>query len=427
MNEIAKLDGVGLGKNACRGGDLLQLKPIQGRSRIVCLNRTSFNIAFGKEFSIEEHGTKIILPYFGDGAPKFKISLIKVEVISGKLEDQYKIESLSSFPFSINGVLSNSSLISRKDTVEIFGNKFVFDEDKKDSIIKDEDILAYQSDLNILIEGETGVGKSRLAKIIHEKSGRSGEFLQLNLSSFSKSLLESELFGHKKGSFTGAVFDKMGALLSASKGTLFIDEIDSLPYDIQTKLLLFLDDKKVMPVGSSLAKKADVRLIFATGSSLEELVSKGRMRKDFYFRITSGHRLKINPLREDPIRVSEIMSDFENKNLVTIAPKLKNFYISYSWPGNVRQLQGHLQKKFALKKSQLLRYDDVDLELESFEVKNFMSKKIVPTWPTLKQMKKIYALTVYEAVGNSNKQASRMLKITPKTLTKLMQESISLR
>lgn len=129
----------------------------------------------------------------------------------------------------------------------------------------------------IFLSGETGTGKSTLAREIHDISSRSKEpFVQINIASFSQNLVESELFGHAKGAFTGALFEKRGIFLEANKGTLFLDEIDSLSFELQTKLLLFLDDLKIRAVGSNHDKKVDVRLIVASGENLEDLIQKRR-------------------------------------------------------------------------------------------------------------------------------------------------------
>ena len=159
------------------------------------------------------------------------------------------------------------------------------------------------SDLKILISGETGTGKSHLARKVHEKSGRLGEFVAINLSSFNPQLIESELFGHKKGSFTGAIHDKTGAFSMAKNGTLFLDEIDSLPLDLQTKLLTFIDNKKFRRVGDTKEESINTRLIFASGRPLEQLVEQGSFRKDLFFRLKSGHSVEMASLRNDIPRI----------------------------------------------------------------------------------------------------------------------------
>ena len=206
----------------------------------------------------------------------------------------------------------------------------------------DEKIV--KSKVPILIEGETGVGKTHIARKIHEASGCQGEFVHVNLCSFSPGLIESELFGHIRGAFTGAMNDKKGALREAREGTLFLDEIDSLSIEMQTKLLLFLEDFLVRPVGSAIKYPVQTRVICAAGKDLGEMVKEGFMRKDFYFRISSGKKLKLKSLREDPSRVESIMNKFALDKDIYFSPKLYEFYKSLPWPGNIRQLVGHLQK-----------------------------------------------------------------------------------
>jgi DNA-binding NtrC family response regulator len=231
----------------------------------------------------------------------------------------------------------------------------------EDEYIQDQSVV--ESDMKILITGESGTGKTRLAKKIHSQSKRSGQFIGINLSAYNPSLIESELFGHKKGAFTGAVSDKCGAFKLANWGTLFLDEIDSLPIELQTKLLGFLDDKTFRAVGDTREEKINARLIFASGRPLESLVEKGLFRKDFYYRLKTGHGIELKPLRDDVSLIDRVLDQFCLENNITLTYRLREFYLSLSWPGNLRELYGHLEKKRILTKGRKFDFDLCDEEL----------------------------------------------------------------
>jgi DNA-binding NtrC family response regulator len=277
------------------------------------------------------------------------------------------------------------------------------------------------SQLKILLVGETGTGKSFLARKIHEKSLLKGQFISLNLAAFNSNLIESELFGHKKGSFTGAIADKVGAFQQAQEGTLFLDEIDSLPVDIQTKLLTFLDDNKFRRVGDSMELKIKTRLVFASGSPLEILVDQGKFRKDLYYRLKSGATFHLESLRDAPQRVKQLCENFSIKNEVTLTPRLIDFYQTLAWPGNIRQLLGHLEKKKVLSKSSKLDFDEFDEEmlLQSSNLLNLQDEKeILP----LDTIKKNYAKKAYGHFEGNMALTAKRLMTSEKTIKSWLKE-----
>jgi len=203
-----------------------------------------------------------------------------------------------------------------------------------------------QNDSSVLITGETGTGKDRVAEAIHHASGRSkGPFVKVNCGALPETLLESELFGHQKGAFTGAVENKPGRFRLAHNGTLYLTEIGDLPLALQVKLLTFLDDQVVYPLGSTRGFQANVRVIAATHRNLERMVREGRFRADLLFRLNVV-RIQIPPLRNrgDDIRLlldrflNELNSRF-GKKISSFSKKALEILKSYPYPGNVRELQ----------------------------------------------------------------------------------------
>ncbi len=264
--------------------------------------------------------------------------------------------------FFINGTYCKDALIQDGDRVEIDQNVLIFRSKKSNSLIENKSYADIP--LSILLIGETGTGKTRLARKIHDDSGRKGAFVHVSLASFSESLIESEIFGHKKGAFTGAVSDKLGAIKQSKGGTLFLDEIDSIDKNIQTKLLLFLDTYKFRAVGSDHESKVDTKLIFASSRPLQTLLADESFRKDFYYRIDGSYKVRLDPLREDQEKVYEICSQFEKERFVSIDRRLISFYQNYQWPGNIRQLLHHLEKKYLFNKKRLT-FDHLDQSLEN--------------------------------------------------------------
>ncbi len=215
-------------------------------------------------------------------------------------------------------------------------------------------------DMPVLVRGETGSGKELAARRIHEASDRAeGPFVEMNCAALTETLLESELFGHVKGSFSGATRDRQGKFLTASGGTLFLDEIGDMSQACQAKILRALQDKKVTPVGSDKAKDCDARVIAATNYDLLELVKKGRFREDLYYRLC-GIEILMPPLRERKEDIYPLVMYFLNKTVSKQKqldpsyepPKLSdsslNMLISYNWPGNVRQLEQAINAAVAI-------------------------------------------------------------------------------
>ena len=191
----------------------------------------------------------------------------------------------------------------------------------------------------ILILGPTGTGKTCLAQIIHKYSGRSGEFVAMNCSAYTEELMEAELFGYRKGAFTGANETRKGRLFQANNGTLFLDEIGSMSLNMQAKLLKAIEEKSFYPLGADKQEHSDFRIISATLEALKALITQGRLRLDFFQRI-HGLTVNLKPLRERACDISPLIRQFtRGTRQLSLAPDAKTFMLQYEWPGNIRELK----------------------------------------------------------------------------------------
>jgi DNA-binding NtrC family response regulator len=207
------------------------------------------------------------------------------------------------------------------------------------------------SDVTVLVTGESGTGKELVARAIHALSARRDKlFVPFNCTAVPRELAESYLFGHRRGAFTGAVTDSAGVIRSAAGGTLFIDEVGDLPIDVQPKLLRFLQEGEIQPLGEQKPTKIDVRIIAATNTDLEELVARGRFREDLYYRL-NVIRLRVPPLRERRSEIPAIVNYYINhysskfgRHDIRVTPPAVDLMMVAEWPGNVRQLCNEVQR-----------------------------------------------------------------------------------
>lgn len=276
-----------------------------------------------------------------------------------------------------------------------------------------------QSDSSVLVTGETGTGKELVAKAIHAKSPRSGRpFVALNCGAMPDTLLESELFGHSKGAFTGAVHTKKGFLEVASGGTLFLDEIGEISSRMQVDFLRVLEEKKITSVGATSPIEVDFRLVSATRQDLESKISKGNFRKDFYYRINII-QIHIPPLRERkediPLLAEHFLERYShetNKKVDRIKPAVMRELKRYDWPGNVRELENCIERAVVLSRSRTLGPDDFSF-LPSFRDPGQGGM-------SLKEMQNKYILKVLEGQDWNITRAAKILDINRVTLHKMI-------
>ena len=240
-------------------------------------------------------------------------------------------------------------------------------------------------DISVLISGESGAGKEIVAKALHKTSKRSNESLVVvNCGAIPEGIIESELFGHKKGSFTGAGNDKKGYFEEANKGTVFLDEIGETPLETQVKLLRVLENGEFMRVGEAKTRKTDVRLIAATNKDLYQMVNNGEFRQDLYFRLKTV-TVVIPPLRKRPQDISAFVErfslEFTRSNDIRyrgFTPEAIRLMKRYDWPGNVRELKHFIEKIIVLNKGERISVENVQKELFDSKITNPIQNTALP-------------------------------------------------
>ncbi|MDB4929704.1 MAG: Response regulatory protein [Myxococcaceae bacterium] len=277
------------------------------------------------------------------------------------------------------------------------------------------------TDISVLITGETGTGKELIAREIHNRSSRaSGPFIVINCGAIPENLMESELFGHVKGSFTGAVATRMGKFQSANGGTLFLDEIGELPLNLQVKLLRALQERVVTKVGDSKPEPVNIRVLAATNRDLEEEIRKGGFREDLYYRLNVVN-LFLPPLRERGDDVVVIARLLLQKHGPEMNPSVRGFTPNaliaikkYDWPGNVRQLENRVKKALVLCDRSLLGPEDLDLHPEALQT-------IVPLEKAKEDFQRRYILEVLERNNGNRTKTARDLGVDPRTIFRYLE------
>jgi two-component system response regulator HydG len=278
------------------------------------------------------------------------------------------------------------------------------------------------TDSTVLIQGESGTGKEVVARYIHNLSSRNdGPFMSINCGALPENLLESELFGHVKGSFTGAVRDKQGLFAAARGGSFFLDEVGEMPPSLQVKLLRVLQEREAIPVGATEAIPVDVRIIAATNRELEEEIRRGNFRSDLFYRL-NVIAVNLPPLRE---RRDDLLLLIEAllQNLATetgtepkaLAAEALDAVMVYEWPGNVRELENALEHAQVLTRGALIEAASLPERITKRRKEPLVAERSYRN-PTLEVIERAYIMWVLQAEGGNKTRAAEVLGIDPSTL-----------
>jgi two-component system response regulator HydG len=281
------------------------------------------------------------------------------------------------------------------------------------------------SDCSVLLTGESGVGKSLLAKIIHFTSRRQDmPFLSINCATLTEELLASELFGHEKGAFTGAVRTKQGLLEIADTGTLFLDEIAEMSPNLQAKLLKAIEEREFFRVGGTRPIKVDVRFLAATNQHVGNILAEGRLREDLYYRL-NVMEIFIPPLRDRKDDIGPLSNYLlqkhlpkTNKKITGFTGQAKDILLHYSFPGNVRELENIIERAIILEKDTLINPESLPESLTIFHIETIEPGPI----KTLDEVNKKYAQKVVEMFGGNKSKAAELLGISRTSLWRILKE-----
>lgn len=322
----------------------------------------------------------------------------------------------------VNGVRIRDIQLQEGDQVRVGASNFLFTTEKPssspstgmhsknvqwDSKLEKVPRMA-ESDQSILLQGESGTGKEVISRYIHECSLRSSNnFVSINCSNFNQNLVESDLFGHKKGSFTDAQEERKGAFLQANGGTLLLDEIGDMPLDLQAKLLRALENKEIRPLGSDDTLKVDVRIIAASHKDLQQLVAEGKFRMDLYYRLNII-RVRIPALRERMEDFQNLLLGFAKESRIHFTQACVLKLQTYEWPGNIREL-----KNFVLRAKALFPHESICeshltqlLDLEESDAVDLNFNENLP--PVKRMEKKLIENALIQVAGNQRRAAKAL-------------------
>jgi transcriptional regulator with GAF, ATPase, and Fis domain len=346
------------------------------------------------------------------------------------LFDRTQLELLSIFASQASLILQNAMLLSalRADKAKLeaelkdkkFGGIIGACPSMLEVFRKLQKVAA--TDISVLITGETGTGKELIAKELHRRSNRvDGPFVTINCGAIPESLIESELFGHVKGAFTGAIGTRPGKFQVADKGTLFLDEIGELPLNLQVKLLRALQERVVFRVGDSKPEKVDIRIVAATNRNLEEEIRAGHFREDLYYRLNVIN-LWLPPLRDrgdDVLIIAKALlskyADELKSSVRGYSPAALASIKKYAWPGNIRQLENRIKKALVLCDQTLLSPEDLDLGQDA-------ETAILPLEKAKEEFQRRYVLEVLERNNGNRTQTARDLGVDPRTVFRYLEK-----
>ena len=280
---------------------------------------------------------------------------------------------------------------------------------------------AARFDTSVLLSGETGVGKEIIARYMHSVSRRrGGPLITINCGALPETLLESELFGHKAGSFTGAVQDRVGLFEQAARGTVFLDEIGDISLNIQVKLLRVLQEREITRIGENIPRRVDIRIIAATNCDLDEAVKSRKFREDLLYRLRVIE-IEVPPLRERPEDIPFLIGHItdrlsENMNLsdLEIEPECIQYLTQYHWPGNVRELQNVIERAAVLSTDGRVRPEHLPRPLRNPNL--YVTDKKTSQLRTLSEMELDYIKKVLQSTNDNRTRAAKILGIGQATL-----------
>ena len=289
--------------------------------------------------------------------------------------------------------------------------------------------LVAPSDATVLIVGESGTGKELIANAIHQNSPRKDQqFIKVNCAALSETLLESELFGHEKGAFTGAIARKQGRFQLAHKSSIFLDEIAEMAPATQAKILRVLQEREFEPVGSTQTIKVDTRVIVATNKNLEKEIEEGRFREDLYYRLNVV-TVEVPPLRqrrEDiPLLADFFLKHYGEKNrrhIKGFTPRATDLLMRYDWPGNVRELENIIERAVIMSRGEMITPLEFPTDLQNPDEELKESRIDFTPGRSLKEVEKVMILRTLEETGGNRTHAARILGISRRTLQLKLKE-----
>ncbi len=322
--------------------------------------------------------------------------------------------------------LMSENIRLRQELADRFSLDNIIGASSKRKRIYDMVARVAKSDSTILLQGESGTGKELIARAIHFNSSRAKKpFITVNCSAIPENLMESELFGHVKGAFTGAIKDKAGKFEAAEGGTIFLDEIGDVRKDLQVKLLRVLQEKSIDKVGSTQDINVDVRVIVATNILLETAIEEGKFREDLFYRI-SVIPILLPPLRERKDDITLLVQHFMTKhggNDCKMLPEALDILNRYDWPGNVRELENIIERAIVLKEEDnVISPEDIPDHIKRKQSSSQMSLEIPDEGLNLEEVEKALIINAMNKAGQNQTRAAELLNISRQTLIYRMQK-----
>ncbi len=346
---------------------------------------------------------------------------------------QWKIQRALKYQFleQENLRLSHENVLLREQMFSTYGLENIIGESKAMHTLKEDIRLAACSDAIVLIQGESGTGKELVANAIHYNSLRADRpFIILNCAAFPRDLIDDELFGHRRGSFSSAIADRKGAFEEADGGSLFLDEIGEMPLEMQPRLLRVLEQKEVKPIGENITRIVDVRVIAATNKNLRQEKDEGRFRPDLFERLNV---LVLNPpplkqIKEDiPLLVEHFIRIFQQetgKRIKKVSSGALDVLMDYDWPGNVRELKNVILRTILYLDREIIQKENIRMNdlYPLQERKEYQDMISIPAGSSLNEIKLEAARQTLEMAGGKKTEAARILDISTSTFWKMLGE-----